>query len=217
MMTRYCLKTFELILIIMNIAYFLSMFFMTFVRVAQLVLTGFDPLEVKFEGDEKADFFISNFELDKEYFTEPGDRFDGNVKNAIRLMYYSFTSLSTVGFGDYHPRSNAERLCVAFMLLFGVAIFSYCMGTFIDILDGFKRLEEEIDEGDELTKFFQVFKRFNGGKDINENLKNKIQLYFEYKWKTDKNQAIDDPEELALLEQLPEHVQDKIYNSYLFQ
>lgn len=69
-------------------------------------------------------------------------------------MYFSFTSLSTVGFGDFHPRSNAERLFTAFMLLFGVAIFSYCMGIFISILDGFKRLDEEIDEGDELTKFF---------------------------------------------------------------
>jgi len=38
-------------------------------------------------------------------------------------MYFSFTSLSTVGFGDYHPRSNSERLIGAAMLVFGVAIF----------------------------------------------------------------------------------------------
>jgi len=90
------------------------------------------------------------------------------MRNIIRVMYFSFTSLATVGFGDFHPRSNAERLFTAFMLLFGVAIFSYCMGIFITILNGFKKLEEEIDEGDELTKFFQVFKRFNGGKALNE-------------------------------------------------
>jgi hypothetical protein len=50
---------------------------------------------------------------------------------AIIAIYFSFTSLSTVGFGDYHPRSDPERLLVAFILLFGVAIFSYCMGIFI--------------------------------------------------------------------------------------
>ena len=50
------------------------------------------------------------------------------------LIYYAFTSLSTVGFGDLAPRSDSERLFVAFMLLFGVAIFSYIMGVFIEIL-----------------------------------------------------------------------------------
>jgi hypothetical protein len=39
-----------------------------------------------------------------------------------------------VGFGDFAPRGNEERFYGAFMLLFGVAIFSYIMGNFIDIL-----------------------------------------------------------------------------------
>jgi len=52
-------------------------------------------------------------------------------------MYFSFTSLSTVGFGDYHPRGNFERLVICFYLLFGVAIFSYIMGNFIEILEDF--------------------------------------------------------------------------------
>lgn len=50
------------------------------------------------------------------------------------MTYYAFTTLSTVGFGDFHPRSNAERTVCAFILLIGVAIFSYVMGNFIEIL-----------------------------------------------------------------------------------
>jgi len=53
------------------------------------------------------------------------------------LTYFAFTSLSTVGFGDYVPRSNLERAVGAFMLLSGVAIFSYIMGNFIQILNNF--------------------------------------------------------------------------------
>jgi len=49
-------------------------------------------------------------------------------------MYYAFTSLATVGFGDYAPRSDEERLVCSMILLFGVAIFSYIMGIFIEIL-----------------------------------------------------------------------------------
>ena len=73
------------------------------------------------------------------------------------------------------------------------------MGKFIAILDEFKVLNAEIDEGDELTKFFQVFARFNGGKQINQKLIKRIEEFFEYKWAFDKNQAIDEPDELALL------------------
>jgi len=56
---------------------------------------------------------------------------------SIIVMYWAFTTLSTVGFGDYNPRSNGERLMCAFFMLFGVAIFSYIMGIFIEILDQF--------------------------------------------------------------------------------
>ena len=50
------------------------------------------------------------------------------------ILYFSFTSLSTVGFGDYHPTNDIERLIGAFILLFGVAIFSVVMSNFTDIL-----------------------------------------------------------------------------------
>tara|TARA_B110001450_G_C17380459_1_gene383465 strand:- start:452 stop:586 length:135 start_codon:yes stop_codon:yes gene_type:complete len=44
------------------------------------------------------------------------------------MCYFTFTSLSTVGFGDLNPRSNSERILTAVILLFGVAIFSYILG-----------------------------------------------------------------------------------------
>ena len=65
-------------------------------------------------------------------------------------MYFSFTSLSTVGFGDFNPKSNSERLLCCALLIFGVSIFSYIMGDFIDILNKFKLINAELDEGDEL-------------------------------------------------------------------
>ena len=49
-------------------------------------------------------------------------------------MYFAFTSLSTVGFGDYTPKSDPERVVGSIMLLFGVAIFSVIMGKFIEMV-----------------------------------------------------------------------------------
>lgn len=94
--------------------------------------------------------FIEDFVLDVQYkdFESPESTHEAfmtyyslldksNIQVAIIVTYYAFTSLSTVGFGDYHPTCSEERIVGAFMLLMGVAIFSYIMGNFIDILNQF--------------------------------------------------------------------------------
>jgi hypothetical protein len=73
------------------------------------------------------------------------------AQNTIVLSYFMFTSLSTVGFGDLHPRGDFERLFCAMILLFGVAIFSYIMGNFIEILSQFQTYNAELDKGDALN------------------------------------------------------------------
>ena len=74
---------------------------------------------------EHPETFIHHFELSQVPLN----------KMIILSLYYAFTSLSTVGFGDFHPRSDAERLTCALILLLGVACFSYIMGNFIAVLD----------------------------------------------------------------------------------
>ena len=160
---------------------------------------------------------MDKFELSSQYVEiDPENFFKADARNAITAVYYAFTSLSTVGFGDLHPRSNAERLLVAFILLFGVAIFSYIMGIFIGILNDAQALGAEFDEGDELTKFFQVFARFNGNKALPYKIIDEIQSFFEYKWNNDKNQAILTEKDKSLFLQLPDEVQQRLYNGFLF-
>ena len=77
------------------------------------------------EGNDTHANFISYNELDQKT----------PIENAIIITYFSFTSLSTVGFGDYNPRSNPERLFTCIMLMFGVAVFSYIMGNFIELIN----------------------------------------------------------------------------------
>ena len=122
------------------------------------------------------------------------------IEKGIIVTYFAFTTLSTVGFGDYYPSSEAERLLGAFLLLFGVAIFSLFMGTFIEMIDKYKAVNAELEHGDELARFFGLMKHFNGDNDIRLDLKRSIEEYFDYRWKNDRNQAIDDEEELKILD-----------------
>ena len=60
-----------------------------------------------------------------------------DFENLVIVVYFAFTTLSTVGFGDYNPKSEPERIITTFILLIGVACFSYIMGQFIEILLNF--------------------------------------------------------------------------------
>ncbi len=59
------------------------------------------------------------------------------------VVYYAFTTLSTVGFGDFNPKSDYERLFASFILVIGVAVFSFIMGNFIEILLNYKAVTAE--------------------------------------------------------------------------
>ena len=50
------------------------------------------------------------------------------------MTYYAFTSLATVGFGDFHAFADEERIVQIIVILCGGMIFSYVMGVFIEIL-----------------------------------------------------------------------------------
>ena len=45
------------------------------------------------------------------------------------------------------------------------------MGNFKEVLEKFQQLNEDLDDGDNLTKFFGLLQRFNGNKSINLELR----------------------------------------------
>jgi hypothetical protein len=59
-------------------------------------------------------------------------------RKLIVSCYYTLTTLATVGYGDFYPVSDLERLLAVFLMLCGVAFFSYIMGSFIEIIANYK-------------------------------------------------------------------------------
>ena len=107
-----------LIIVLGCISYFTGLLWFIF---CDLRLISYDKVADYDDQDEGDQNFNNYFELyDK-----------ANLEKLITLAYFAFTSLSTVGFGDYHPRGNSERVIGAFFMLFGVAITSFCMESFI--------------------------------------------------------------------------------------
>lgn len=105
-----------------------------------------------------------------------------------------------------YARSDFERIFLACIFLFGVLIFSVILNNFLIILDKITLINSDLDDGDQLTLFFGLLKRFNSGSKLDHNLVVKIEKFFDYKWNHDKLQAIDDESEIAILNQLPAEI-----------
>lgn len=56
-------------------------------------------------------------------------------RKVIVSWYYSMTTLTTVGYGDYYPISNTEIFMAVVYMLCGVVFFSYIMSSVIEIIN----------------------------------------------------------------------------------
>jgi hypothetical protein len=74
------------------------------------------------------------------------------------------------------------------------------MDTFLGIIIGLQELDQDLDDGDRLTRFFGVLKRYNKGKAINHATKEKIEKFMDFKWNNDRLLAIDDEDEISKLQ-----------------
>lgn len=108
----------------------------------------------------------------------------------VAVVYFAFTTLATVGYGDYHPVSNTELIIGSFIILFGVAVFSFIMGNFIEMLMEFKVVTAENEDSANLTRWFGMLARFNKGRPLPKEMTLKIEEYFTYYWSNDKNYAV---------------------------
>jgi len=144
----YALRILKLIIMVFAVSYFCGIFFYMWSDITN----DFTHInDTKYGTGE-------NFIDDNEFIS------NRNAWNrTLIVLYYAFTSLTTVGFGDYHPKSDYERIFIAIMLLFGVAIFSYTMGNFIQIINSIFRMMDGFEEDDNLSKFFGLIKQFNHG------------------------------------------------------
>ena len=110
---------------------------------------------------------------DYEYFAKNED---WNIADKSDLdinvvgMYFAFTTISTVGFGDYYPKTDFERAVWAPVLLSGVALFSYFMGYLLEMLIKVKDLDKEFSNEEELERFFGLMNYFNRGRAMDPQL-----------------------------------------------
>ena len=133
----------------------------------------------------------------------------------VIVWYYSLTTLSTIGYGDFSPVSTTEKLIVAIILMFAVAIFSIIMGNFLEILMARNNLESSGNHKD-LSKWIALLTKFNDQKPLSRELIVKIEDFFDFYWDNNPLMASKADEDLRFITELPESTMQAIYIDYLF-
>ena len=128
------------------------------------------------EESERSDCFNTAYGID-----------DNTSSNRVLTFYYfTFTTLSSVGLGDLVPKSNVERMVGSFIMLLGVAMYSYVQNQFLKMANQLKNFDLNQDENTHFQKFINIFAKFNKGA-LPQELRDGILKDMRYIWGLSKH------------------------------
>ena len=139
------------------------------------------------------------------------------MQNSAIIVYFMFTTLSTVGLGDFNPKSEIERLIMCLVLLLGVTCFAYIMSVLVAIVQEVQVATAEPEESQKLSRWLLLLQHFNKNKPLPAEMIAYFEKYFEYFWRNDKNSSVDSDENMALMSELPNEIRTSIFKDFLFE
>lgn len=194
-------KIIRLVLIIFTFSYFLGILW--HIMVTDILETIVYP-DGTYEENFNTRFLIHN---------EGADPLPPS-KRLIMTWYFAFTTLATIGFGDFVPVSTIERWICSVILMFGVSIFSFIIGQFIDIMANYRMLWD-VGNHKDLSKWISLLSRFNNGNPLQKELITQIEDFFTYYWENNRLEAFASESDARFYSELPDGMKDEILQ-YLF-
>lgn len=87
----------------------------------------------------------------------------------IKLWYWAITTLSTIGYGDFSPKSSLEKFIGSLILLLGVAVFSIIMNNLMDIMREIRQIDV-VGSPRDLSKWIAMLSKYNNGLPMNKEV-----------------------------------------------
>mmetsp|Transcript_5468 Transcript_5468/g.8509 ORF Transcript_5468/g.8509 Transcript_5468/m.8509 type:complete len:306 (+) Transcript_5468:1462-2379(+) len=204
MLVSILIKIFRLVIIMTCLSYFTGLIWYIFCNFfAQEDFSNFESPDI--EDSYVVQYGITEDVPNSTYYL------------VISLTYYAFTTLSTVGLGDFHPKQNAERIFCAMIMLFGVMITSFVMDNFSKMIQELNNFNKSYDESNRFNLFIGTMKKLNEDTPLKPRIISRMERYFNFRWQFDRNLGISSEADVDLYEQLPGKIRTEIYVNYLFK
>lgn len=125
---------------------------------------------------------------------------DDKILTYVKSAYWTFTTLTTVGYGDIVAQTIPQMLFTCFVQFLGVAVFGYILSNVAGLLARSDAAREHhMDNLDKVETFMRIHQ-------IPPELRSKIRSYYHYIWKSRKGY-----QDTALLESLPTKIQSDLF------
>lgn len=174
-MGLYAGRICKLAVIFVLLAYYIGLAWYWIAEILQDMIVGVDD--------------TSFYKVKRDKFGGPikdsNDTEQGHLREILISGYWSVTTLSTVGFGDYYPATPFERLVGTIVIFGGYLVFSVVNGTLLNTIEEVSAVFEEFGDHSQLERFFDTLRYFNNDVPFDRDLRNKFSDFFERKWKTD--------------------------------
>ncbi|EAR83995.2 cation channel family protein (macronuclear) [Tetrahymena thermophila SB210] len=129
-------------------------------------------------------------------------------------LYWSITTLTTVGYGDIHIQNYQEAIFISFVMILFSCVFAYSVSNIGVILQEIQKNSRQLQER------LSIIQKFMNRKNINSSLKSRVKFYLNFLASEQKNR--DKNEEdivLGLLSnklrnEIIEEINYKIINKY---
>jgi hypothetical protein len=118
----------------------------------------------------------------------------------VKAIYWSFTTLTTVGYGDISAKTIPQMLYACGIQVAGVGVFGYILSNVASLLARSDAAREHhMDNLDRVDTFMRTYH-------IPNALRSKIRSYYHYIWEKKKGY-----QDKSLLEGLPAKIQSELY------
>lgn len=107
---------------------------------------------------------------------------------ALRSSYFMLTTISTIGFGDFLPKNIYEMAFIMCIMLCGVTLFAYIMGSFNNAISYYNEATSGVDYLGNLNTWLDSLERFHGK--IPEELRGKIISHFDFYFANDRLKSL---------------------------
>jgi hypothetical protein len=114
-------------------------------------------------------------------------------------LYWAFTTIATVGYGDVTPFTQTERIFLCFIMLVGAISFGYTISNVAALIS----LED--DTGRKIRDKISSINQYMHYRKLPDDLQRRIRAHYEYAW---KRQTVYDEREI--LTQLPSFLRTKV-------
>ena len=168
--------------------------------------------------DDELTHWVIKYDLERPSYERHLSPETPHSTKLLTCMYYSLTTLSTVGYGDFSPQSIMEKIFGSIIQIFGVTFFSILMNKFQDIVVSIKGQNEGLNE-QKLQQWFYLIRRIKNqphgsGLDIDSTLKKDIENHFRYYWDNDRREVLLEKREY--FDAIPHWIQEFIMTHFLF-